>query len=365
MSVTAASVPGPLDAEGVRQLLCSLGDDLRDLVVAARAALVPGDESLRAVTGSTAADTIYGIDRVTDDALLDWFRRRWPANEPVEVVSEGLDHPVVVGSDGAGAEATPRWTCIVDTIDGTRGLMYDKRAAWVLAAAAPWAAGVGGVGGVGEGAARRPSLRDLVVAAMTEVPTTKQWASDQISGVVGCGPTGLVAERHDVRTGDRLPLVVRPSQATALEHGFSSFARFFPQGKALVAGFEEDLWRTLHGDAAFERLAVFDDQYLATGGQLHELLAGHDRVVGDLRPLAFRELGLPDAIACHPYDCCTALLLEEAGGVVRSPWGDPLDAPLDTTTAVAWVGFANPTLAELVLPAMRALLPRWFPRSSG
>ena len=35
------------------------------------------------------------------------------------------------------------------------------------------------------------------------------------------------------------------------------------------------------------------------------------------------------------------MLLEEAGGVVTDPWGAPLDAPLDTTSPVAWVGYAN------------------------
>ena len=66
---------------------------------------------MAAIEGETAADTIYAIDRVADDALLGWFELHWP---DVEVVSEGLDEPVVVGRD-------PEWTVIVDTIDGTRG----------------------------------------------------------------------------------------------------------------------------------------------------------------------------------------------------------------------------------------------------
>ena len=47
-----------------------------------------------AIDSRTSADTIYGIDRVADDALLAWFEEHWPG---VEVVSEGLDEPVVVG----------------------------------------------------------------------------------------------------------------------------------------------------------------------------------------------------------------------------------------------------------------------------
>ena len=233
---------------------------------------------MHAVVGSSVADTIYAIDRVTDDALQRWFAEHWPPDEPVELVSEALDAPVRVG------DGPPRWTCIVDPVDGTRSLMYDKRSAWVLAAVAPWSAG--------------PRLRDTVAAAMTELPTTKQWASDQVSTVRGAGPGGIVAVRRDVRrTGwPGEVLVLRPSTATGLEHGFASLARFFPQGKARIAAFEEELWRELYGHGDTRRdVAIFDDQYLATGGQFMELLSGHDRFLGDVRPLVFAELGWSSA----------------------------------------------------------------------
>ena len=64
----------------------------------------------------------------------------------------------------------------------------------------------------------------------------------------------------------------------------------------------------------------------------------------------------PGAFACHPYDVCTSLLLAEAGGVVTDPWGEPLDAPLDTTTSVAWVGYANDALAATIGPVLAELL---------
>ena len=185
----------PPSADQARLLLCELGEYLRSLVMSAR------DIDMAAVTGETVADTIYAIDRVADDALVGWFEEHWP---DVRIVSEGLDDPVVVGDDAA-------WTVIVDTIDGTRGLMYDKRPAWCLAAAAP-------PGG---------SLGDIVAAAMTELPTMKQGAVDQLSGVRG---SGLVAERLDLRRGAREPLVLRPSSATDLEHSFSGFAKFFLPG---------------------------------------------------------------------------------------------------------------------------------------
>src|SRR5262249_61311982 len=136
------------------------------------------------------------------------------------------------------------------------------------------------------------------VAAMTELPTGKQGAADQVSGVRGCGPAGLVAERVDVRGGGRRPLTLRPSPAADFKHGFASLARFFPEGKALLARVEEGIWDALYGLGRTASPLVFDDQYPSTGGQIYELLAGHDRMLGDLRPPALRKLGFDSALAC-------------------------------------------------------------------
>ena len=296
--------------EDARRLLCELGDHIRDVVVGARGM------DLAAIEGATAADTIFAIDRIADDTLLEWFDAHW---RDVEVVSEGLDDSVVVGHE-------PAWTVIVDTIDGTRGLMYDKRPAWCLAAIAP----------------RGGSLRDVVAAAMTELPTSKQGATDQLSATRG---QGVIAERLDLRDARRDSFTPRPSTATDLEHGFAGLAKFFPPGKVALAGLEAELFARLGSRH------VFDDEYISSGGQLHELIVGHDRFVADLRPLVD-----PDAFACHPYDVCTAMLLEEAGGVVTDPRGGPLDAPLDTTSPVAWAGYANPELAARIGPILADLV---------
>ena len=39
------------------------------------------------------------------------------------------------------------------------------------------------------------------------------------------------------------------------------------------------------GPAVAGKAACFEDQYLSTGGQLYELMAGHDRFIADIRPL--------------------------------------------------------------------------------
>lgn len=321
--------------EKARRLLCALQDEIQATLMTARARQ---GKNFARVAAVTAEDTIFHIDKLSEEAILGWMGKNWPRAWPVELVMEGLE---------AGAtfpRGTPvrdtLWKLILDPIDGTRCIMYDKRSAWALAGLAPQ-----------RGA--RTGLGDIVVSAMTELPTAKAGAADQFSAVRG-GP--LRATRRDLRSGVIKKWIPRPSTAGDCDHGFASLVKFFPEAKALNASLEESLWRELglHGKDGGAR--VFDDQYISTGGQLYELLVGHDRMIGDLRPLTLPRVGLAAALCCHPYDICTALLLEAAGGVVEAPDGGPLRAPLDVTTPVAWVGYANRTLARRIRPALHRAL---------
>jgi fructose-1,6-bisphosphatase/inositol monophosphatase family enzyme len=323
-----------------RRLLCALQDHIRDALVAAR------DRDARRfaeVAAVTAADTIYHVDKLGEEAILAWFEQRWPRAWPVELVMEGVEDEETLTFPRGTPAAKTVFKCILDPIDGTRNLMYDKRSAWILTALAPQKG-------------PRTNLRDLVVAAMTELPTSKQWASDQLSVVRGSGPRGVVAQRFDLRARTRRKFSPRPSAATDFEHGFASLVKFFPEGKSLTGKIEEELWDELCGLGASSSPVVFDDQYLTTGGQIYELLVGHDRMIGDLRPLVLPKLGFASSLVCHPYDICTALLLEESGGIVETPGGRPLSAPLDTTSPVAWIGYANMALAKKVRPHLRRIL---------
>ena len=316
-----------------RRLLCRLQDAIR---AAVRSGQLRGSRRMSRVATVTSADTIYAIDKVSEATVLAWFEASWPKRWPVELVMEGLEesHGAVTFPRGTPVKQTV-FKCILDPIDGTRGLMYDKRSAWSLAALA---------------LQRGPktNLSDIVVAAMTELPTSKQGQADQLSAVQG---RGVSAGRIDLVTGGQCRLRPRPSRARTVAHGFASFAKFFPPGKAWLAEREERLWRELG-----EGVEVFDDQYLSTGGQLYELLMGHDRFIADLRPLAFARLGVGAALTCHPYDICTALIARELGCVVTAPDGKPLRVPLDTTSPVAWVGYANPTLAKRIGPGLRRII---------
>lgn len=327
--------------ERVRLLLCELEETIRDAVLRERR---PGGMDFSEVVEQTMADTIYRVDKVSEEAILHWFRQRWPAEWPVLLVMEGMEErgPLTF-PEGLSPDATV-CTCIMDPIDGTRNIMYDKRSAWILAAVAPRSGS-------------EPRSGEIAVAAMTELPPTKQRLGDQVSAVRG---RGLRAERENLDDGKKSPLSLRPSQATDFRHGFASISRFFPEGKSLLATMEEELWDELYGLGSTASPLVFDDQYISTGGQVYELLAGHDRMIADLRPLALEKLGFHNSLVCHPYDFCTALLLEEAGVVVEHPRGGSIDLPLDTVSPVAWIAFANHVLADQVRPIMHRLIEKHF-----
>ncbi|MEO6052846.1 MAG: inositol monophosphatase [Chthoniobacterales bacterium] len=320
----------------LRLLLCRLGDSIRDAIWECR---TTDTREHCAVAHQSASDTIYAIDKISEKTILTWFEKNWPASEPVEVVMEGSEDCGPLTFPAAPVDAT-KWKCIIDPIDGTRGIMYDKRSAWALIALAPQ-----------QGADTR--LSHITVAAMTELPTSKQWRADQISAVRGQGITAQSFHLLERRTQ---PLTLTATKATDFLHGFSSFCKFFPEGRVLTATIEEKLWDTLYGLGSAKSPRIFDDQYISTGGQFYELLCGHDRLIADVRPLVLKKCTLDDSLVCHPYDACCALLLEEAGVIYEAPFGGFPDAPLDTTSSVSWVAYGNKTLADKARPALQKIL---------
>jgi hypothetical protein len=331
-----------LDLENIRRLLLQLGDEVRDRLVAARSGTAVSDFS--AISRESAADTIYEIDRVSEVAIEAWFAEHWPPDVPAEVIMEGIDpeQPMIVPHGASLADTVVK--CILDPIDGTRGIMYDKRSAWFLAGAAPQL-----------GAKTR--LADIQAAAMVELPTSKQWRADRCSAIRG---QGARAESVNLFSREILPLQLRPSRANTMLHGYGYISRFFPAGKALLAGIEQTLWERLYGSGLEKEVVIFEDQYISTGGQFYELLTGRDRMIADLRPLVFQKLGLDSALCCHPYDIAAMLILQEAGVILESPEGEPLDGPFDTTSPVSWVAYANLQLAKNIRPVLKTVLKEFL-----
>ncbi|MCX6015026.1 MAG: inositol monophosphatase, partial [Chloroflexales bacterium] len=224
-----------------------------------------------------------------------------------------------------------------------RGLMYQKRPAWILT-------------GVAQYRGTRTNLRDITMALMTEIPLVKQHLCDTLWAIAG---KSALATRFNRITKTTQPLPIRPSQATTILNGFGNIARFFPGERARLAAVDDMLTTQLLGEAPQGRALSFEDQYISTGGQLYEILMGHDRWLADVRPLLLppeQRHGETPMLCCHPYDMCTELIAREAGVIVCKANGQPLDAPLDVHSGVSWVAIANIALAVRLLPALQNAL---------
>jgi hypothetical protein len=256
------------------------------------------------------------------------------------LVAEGLEGGQQVFPAGADPERLA-FTMIVDPIDGTRGLMYGKRSAWALFGIAPPHGG-------------QPATLDRIgVALQAELPTARAALADVLWAARG---EGVQAETHDLRAGTVTPFVPRPSGAATLAGGFAAISKFFPGAKAAAAALEERLYLELLGPPPSESPQVFDDEYISSGGQLYELMVGHDRFLADLRPLLHDPGEGVTRLCCHPYDLCTELIAREAGVIVTDERGKALSAPLDTTSSVAWIGYANKELQRTIEPVLQRLL---------
>jgi hypothetical protein len=336
------------DPDALLEPLLELHARVRDQIVAT--AERQEIEQLAAVDRDDAGDTIYAIDVVSEE-IVARFADALSLEHSFVLVAEGLAggrrfYPkrgsAEVVPDGGTAESAD-WVIIVDPIDGTRGLMYQKRSAWVLTGVAP-------------NLGPDTSLRDLVLAVQTEIPLVKQHLSDQLWAQRG---TGAHARRFNRLTGELVPLRLRPSNTTSIAHGYASVSRFFPGARDELAAIDEAIVVGTLGPRPAGRAHCFEDQYASTGGQLYELATGHDRFIADLRPLlrpVLESRGLPNSLTCHPYDICTALIAEECGVIVTDAFGRPLDAPLNVDAEVAWTGYANAAIRAQVEPVLHAAL---------
>jgi fructose-1,6-bisphosphatase/inositol monophosphatase family enzyme len=298
---------------------------------------------LATVAEEGPGDTIYAIDRISEALLEEELGRVAEQVGGVLLIAEGLSGGLALPA--GRTDETCHYRVLVDPIDGTRGLMYQKRPAWVLTGVAP---------NRGPGTC----LSDIEMAVQTELPLAKQYLADELWALRG---QGAWAERTNLLTGERSSLVLSPSRCSTIEHGFATVCRFFPGVREELAAIDEEVVRALLGAPPPGKARCFEDQYASTGGELYELLAGHDRFIADLRPLmarVARARGLPLGLCCHPYDLCTALIAEELGVVLSDPWGRALEVPMLLDADVAWVGYANQELAERIQPILRAALER-------
>jgi fructose-1,6-bisphosphatase/inositol monophosphatase family enzyme len=331
------------DCDDISRRLLRVGERVRDHVLDQLRR--QSAETLSAVAFESAADTIYAIDRSVENVLLPALDEELAPALSFALICEGVNDEQPL----AFPAGTPPEQCaariIIDPIDGTRPIMYNKRSAWVLMGVAP-----------NRGDAT--TLRDIELAVQVEIPTTRAAVADTLQAVRGQGVRG---ETVSLSTSERRKFQPRPSRASTVRGGFAMLVTFFPLGKNILASIEEELIAELMRGTEY-KTALFNDQYLSTGGQLYELMMGHDRMIADVRSLLYekfqREMK-PVGHSCHPYDACTALIAEEAGVIITDGRGRPLDAPLVTTADISWIGYANQAIRDEVEPTLLRLLGKY------
>jgi len=301
-------------------------------------------ETLAAVAREEEGDTIYAVDRISEDVLIDFCEREIAHASPLVLIAEGIPEGKLTLPRGT-SEHDAALRIIVDPIDGTRGLMYQKRSAWVLTGVAP-------------NRGPQTNLGDVELAIQTEIPLVKQHLSDCVWAVRGKGAAG---ERFNRLTGTSTEINLQPSRARSIAHGYAGIARFFPGARDELALIDDEIVIGALGPISPGKAHCFEDQYASTGGQLYELISGHDRFIADLRPLmenVLRDRGAALGICCHPYDICTELIARELGVIVTDARGERLNALLTVEANVAWAGYANDAVRAQIEPLLRAALSR-------
>ena len=294
------------------------------------------------VVSEQEGDTIFALDRVSEEVLIEFVEHEVAPVAPVLLIAEGLFDGQITLPRGT-AESDVVWRIIVDPIDGTRGLMYQKRSGWILTGVAP---------------NRGPdtNLNDIELAVQTEIPLVKQHLSDVLWAFRG---ESANAERFNRLTGEHSSFQLQPSTANNIAQGYAQIVRFFPGVRDVLAKIDDEIVAAALGPPLPGKALCFEDQYTSSGGQLYELMSGHDRFVADLRACmepVTSERGLPRSLCCHPYDLCTELIAREAGVIVTDMDGGPLKAPLAVDPDVSWAGYANEHVRRSIEPLLQAAM---------
>lgn len=307
MSARDAGAHGGAEDDDRRALAAALAEVGRD-VRAALTEVVATAESDRSVVRTEGGDDIFGVDTRAEAAVLAGFEHRIAPRWPGTLVLEGFDEPIEVGAPGGP------WRHLVDPVDGTRPYLAAKRSAWVLLGAGRHAA----------------TLDDLEVGAAVELPSPRAAVALTAWAVAdGSAPVAVDDDVNGTGAAPR-PVVLRP-RGGDLVHRYLTVARGVPGAKGMIGAWE---------DQVLAGMTVYEDSYLASGGQLLEVARGAEAAVLDPRPLL-----APGTLAAHPYDLAAVVVARAAGVIVEALPPGALDHPLDTRTPVAFAAYADETVA--------------------
>lgn len=341
----------------LRDLCTSIRRQVRAALAEAFAAERGLPERLDGVTrtvGRGAGDITFAIDEVAEEAVDEWLEAM-AAEGPLSLLTEDAGWRHRGPAPGGGTRELdgfdhggPRM--ILDPIDGTRNVMHDLRSAWVVVSFA----------GPGRG---EPRYDDLVYGLVSEIPDSRTIEARELDAVLGGGAKlrrlDVPAGSHPAEATEAQPVEtdLRADPELRLDRGYFPFFGFHLSCRADVDALAHRVFTGLHQEhPGLELSTVFNDQYISSGGQLALLALGAYRSIVDPRTTVGERTGRPTQTA-KPYDMAGAALVAiEAGCVVTDPLGQPLDFPLDATTAVDFAGFHNQATADAMVPHLRAAL---------
>jgi fructose-1,6-bisphosphatase/inositol monophosphatase family enzyme len=285
-------------------------------------------------TEASHGDVTYEID-LFSEKKIDKFAQKLSKKIPLRVIAEGIGQ-----KDYLNSKDKPEITVIIDPIDGTRGLMYDIRSAFILTGIAPFKDG-------------QNNLSDISLAIQTEVPTTKQNKISQLYAIKNKGAFERIINLDDNSSTSYKK--IHSSSATDVKHGFATFVDFFPGSKVETSQLAENVYSQILGPTVEGKGITFNDQYICNAGQIYLLSTGRYRFVADLRPEFEKKLnksGKKLALSAHPYDLSTILIAQEAGVIITNAQGETLSDPLDTDTNCSWIAYANDQIRQQIEPVL-------------
>ena len=329
--------------------LLALADVVRDAARGAlRAAIERGSlDSIARPVAQGAGDVTYGIDVPTEEALAEWLERV-AREQPLSLLTEetGWKHRGPGGAGGARElsgfdHGGPR--IVVDPIDGTRNLMTDLRSAWTVIGCAP-------------PGRDEPRIGDVALGVLAEIPDSRAASARILHAARG---EGCFLEQRALEQRSRGPIRRLRADADArADHGYFPFFKYMHDQRAEIAAIEAEFLARLEREERADVRNSYDDQYISNGGQLALLALGTYRCIVDLRAWLAARRGRP-TLTAKPYDVSGAILCaRETGAVVTAVGGGELDFPLDATTPVSFVGWANPATRARLERHLDAALPR-------
>jgi fructose-1,6-bisphosphatase/inositol monophosphatase family enzyme len=300
-------------------------------------------ESRVQVHAKAGSDIIYAIDHDAEKVIVRMMEEQAAAFGGIVLVAEGIGNEEITTYPPGTSMEEAQWRIIMDPIDGTREIMYDKRPAWLLAA---------------PNRGDNTCLQDIEVAVMVEIPTTRMHLGDSLSAVRGKGAT---AHRRNLIDGSKESFAPTPFNGTSIRGGFAQIVRFFSPGKEVLSRIEEDMLDILFPDAKEGEILTFEDQYISTGGQFYEIITGKDRFTADIRKVLYGSMQgkMRGGHVCHPYDLSALLVAEESGILITGVDGEPVNSPMDTTLPIDWLAFANKDIFDEVYPVLRGLMEKY------